>query len=64
MLFSGNIIISVLPPISTEGMSVSDVNDLMEQSHKLMSEEFSKISAAAQEGKNLNWANLFYFLNY
>lgn len=51
---NGNIIISVLPPIPTEGMTVSDVNDLMDQSHKLMSEEFSRISAAAQEGKNLN----------
>ncbi|KAE8750175.1 hypothetical protein FOCC_FOCC002981 [Frankliniella occidentalis] len=51
---NGNIIISILPPIPTEGMTVSDVNDLMDQSHKLMSEEFSKISAAAQVGKSLN----------
>lgn len=51
---NGNIIISVMPPISTEGMSVTDVNDLMDRSHKLMSEEFSRISSAAQEGKILN----------
>lgn len=62
VLLAGNIIISIMPPISTDGMTVADLNDLMDRTHKLMDEEFSVISSAAQEGKNLNWIRFLFGL--
>ncbi|XP_075156219.1 1-Acylglycerol-3-phosphate O-acyltransferase 1 [Haematobia irritans] len=60
ILNAGNIIITTLPAISTEGMTKSDLPELMEKVHKLMSETFKQSSSeivqryASQSIKNKN----------
>lgn len=41
---SGKNIISILPPIPTEGLTKDNVSDLMERTYKVMSEEYAKIT--------------------
>ncbi|KAI5698053.1 hypothetical protein M8J75_001061 [Diaphorina citri] len=41
---SGRNIISILPPIPTEGLTKDNVNDLMDRTYKAMSEEYEKIT--------------------
>lgn len=42
--FSGKIIITTLPPISTEGMTVKDMEKLMEKTREVMSATFHETS--------------------
>lgn len=44
-LFTGSSIIKILPPISTEGLTKSDVESLVARTHSTMSEEYDKVSA-------------------
>lgn len=44
ILNPGNIILTTLPPISTEGLSKDDLPELMEKVHKLMQETFKQTS--------------------
>ncbi|XP_013105597.2 1-acyl-sn-glycerol-3-phosphate acyltransferase alpha [Stomoxys calcitrans] len=44
ILNAGNIIITTLPAISTEGLTKNDLPELMESVHKLMSETFKQTS--------------------
>ncbi|XP_026288277.1 1-acyl-sn-glycerol-3-phosphate acyltransferase alpha isoform X1 [Frankliniella occidentalis] len=41
---SGNVIISALPPISTEGLTMEDIDSLMERVRQCMVDEFMKMS--------------------
>lgn len=41
---AGRNILSILPPIPTEGLTKDDVNDLIERTYKVMSEEYAKIT--------------------
>ncbi|KAJ1520860.1 hypothetical protein ONE63_003947 [Megalurothrips usitatus] len=43
-LDSGNVIISALPPISTEGLTMDDVDTLMQKVHETMVDEFNKMT--------------------
>ncbi|XP_034235075.1 1-acyl-sn-glycerol-3-phosphate acyltransferase alpha-like isoform X2 [Thrips palmi] len=43
-LDSGKVIISALPPISTEGLTMDDIDGLMQKVREHMTEEFSKMS--------------------
>lgn len=40
----GHNIISILPPIPTQGLTKENVNELIEQTYKVMSDEYAKIS--------------------
>lgn len=41
---SGKTILSILPPIATEGLTKDNLNELMERTYKVMSEEYAKIT--------------------
>ena len=47
-LFLGRVILTALPPISTEGLDVKDVPDLMEKTKALMSEVFQQTNREIQ----------------
>lgn len=44
MDFTGKVIISALPPIPTEGLTMDDIDGLMQRVRENMVEEFSKMS--------------------
>ncbi|KAI8117763.1 hypothetical protein FF38_08228 [Lucilia cuprina] len=44
ILNAGNIILTTLPPISTEGLTKDDLPELMEKVHKIMQETFKQTS--------------------
>lgn len=48
-LDSGKVIISALPPIPTEGLTMDDVDDLMQKVRENMMEEFSKMTREVKE---------------
>lgn len=41
----GELIVTILPTIETEGLSTDDIQDLMDKTQQIMQEEFSKTSA-------------------
>jgi len=45
----GKIIISVLEPISTQGLTEKDVDDLQEKTYNLMNSEYAKLKAEVKE---------------
>lgn len=44
VLCLGKVVISALPPISTEGLTMDDVDSLMDKVRESMKTEFSKIT--------------------
>jgi len=47
-LIKGRILVTTLPPISTEGLSTNDVEELMEKTRKAMNEVFHATSREIQ----------------
>jgi lysophosphatidate acyltransferase len=48
-LKGGNVVVSVLPPIDTQGLNLSDLSAFSEQVRSQMVEEYVRVSALAQE---------------
>jgi 1-acyl-sn-glycerol-3-phosphate acyltransferase len=48
-LKGGNVVISVLPPMETKGLNLSDLRAFSDQVRNLMIEEYQRVSALAEE---------------
>lgn len=55
---SGQVIITALPPISTVGMSIDDVQDLMDKTRNLMYEVFKSTNEEMQRSLKLSKRDL------
>lgn len=44
-MLTGSSIIKILPPITTEGLTKSDIESVVAKTHLIMSEEYTKVSA-------------------
>lgn len=45
MFFSGKVIVEILPPIPTSGLSPSDVTEFSEKTRDIMLEHFQKLNS-------------------
>ena len=48
----GTIDVTILPPISTKGLTAQDVDSLVEKTRKVMLDELIRLSHVTDEGKN------------
>lgn len=58
-MFLGRMEINILPPISTENLTKDDIPELIERTHKTMSEYFEQL-CTANGCKKTNWTYLLF----
>lgn len=52
LLFQGRVIIKALPEISTKGLTVDDVDSLLEKTRNIMIDAFNEINREMQSSNN------------
>lgn len=52
LLFQGRVIIKALPEISTKGLTVDDVDSLLEKTRNIMIDAFNEINREIQSSNN------------